>query len=193
VDPGGNGLPPTEGWPAVQKWHIYFLKYPPPTLIHLSHPIYQCLETCSVEVFWLLSQPLVHQGDLVGHHLWLLNFLERIFWPSCELLYSKNTFHPKQERFLHEYPLQKILLPTKIAQQNAALRYHTPQAWSPFWLLKPASEHALARLLPGLSWCWTVLLHSDTCRKPITSITIVLPPFETYLLTLPHIYTMLCK
>jgi hypothetical protein len=38
---------------------------------------------------------------------------------------------------------------------------------SPFWLLKPASEHAHARLLPRLSWSWTVLLPSDTHRKPI--------------------------
>jgi hypothetical protein len=40
---------------------------------------------------------------------------------------------------------------------------------SPFGLLKPASEHACARLLPRLSWHWTVLLHSDIRRKPITS------------------------
>jgi hypothetical protein len=32
---------------------------------------------------------------------------------------------------------------------------------APFWLLKPASEHAHARLLPTLSWNWTVLLLSE--------------------------------
>jgi hypothetical protein len=37
-----------------------------------------------------------------------------------------------------------------------------PQARSPFWLLKPASEHAHACLLPRLSCSWTVLLPSDT-------------------------------
>jgi hypothetical protein len=41
-------------------------------------------------------------------------------------------------------------------------------------------------LLPRLSWSWTVLLPSDTYIKPITSITTVLHPFVTYLLTLPH-------
>jgi hypothetical protein len=40
---------------------------------------------------------------------------------------------------------------------------------------------------PRLSWSWTVLLPSDTYRKPITSITAVLLPFVTYLLTIPHV------
>jgi hypothetical protein len=61
------------------------------------------------------------------------------------------------------------------------------QARSPFWLLKPISEHVHARLLPRLSWSWTVLLPSDTRRKPIKSITTVLLPFVTYLLTLHRI------
>jgi hypothetical protein len=46
-----------------------------------------------------------------------------------------------------------------------------PQAWLPFWLLKPASEHVHVRLLPRLSWTWTVLLPNDIHRKPVTSIT----------------------
>jgi hypothetical protein len=50
----------------------------------------------------------------------------------------------------------------KNAQQNAALRQCTPQAQSPFWLLKLACEHAHARLLPRLSWSWTLLLLCDT-------------------------------
>jgi hypothetical protein len=35
--------------------------------------------------------------------------------------------------------------------------------------------------------CWTVLLPSDTQRKPITSITAVLLPSMIHLLTLPRI------
>jgi hypothetical protein len=42
-------------------------------------------------------------------------------------------------------------------------------------------------LLPTLSWSGTVLLPSDANRKPITSITSVLLPFVSYLLTLPRI------
>jgi hypothetical protein len=45
-----------------------------------------------------------------------------------------------------------------------------------------ATNHA--RLLPRLSKSWTVLLPSDTYRTPITSITAVLLPSVTYLLTL---------
>jgi hypothetical protein len=71
-------------------------------------------------------------------------------------------FHGKQETFLYVYPLHCVLLPTEKAQQNSALRWYTPKARSPFWLLKPASEHAHARLLPTLSWRWTVLVPSDT-------------------------------
>jgi hypothetical protein len=117
--------------------------------------------------------------------------------PPFQPYHQRNVFHPvvkhftrqtlpnrKQETFLYEHPLQWSLLPMKKnnAQQNAALRYYT-QARSPFLLLKPASEHSHAHLLPRLSW--TVLLPSDTNRKPITSITAVLLPFVTYLLTLP--------
>jgi hypothetical protein len=37
------------------------------------------------------------------------------------------------------------------------------------------------------SWSWTVLLPSDTHRKPITSIAVALFPFVTYLLTVSRI------
>jgi uncharacterized membrane protein YqaE (UPF0057 family) len=75
-------------------------------------------------------------------------------------------------------------------QHNAALRQLTPQVRSQFWLLKPASEHAHARLLSSLSLCWNLLLSGDTYRKSIRSITDVLFPFATYLLTLPHIFNI---
>jgi hypothetical protein len=39
-----------------------------------------------------------------------------------------------------------------------------------------------------LSWRWTVLLPSDIHRKPITSITAILLPFVTYLLTPSYIW-----
>jgi hypothetical protein len=51
-------------------------------------------------------------------------------------------------------------------------------------LLNLASEHAHARLLPRLSWSRTVLLPSDTYRKPMTSITAVLLLILISLLTL---------
>jgi hypothetical protein len=56
------------------------------------------------------------------------------------------------------------------AQKNVALRWYTPQAQSPFWLRKPASEHAHTRLLPRLSWSWIALLPTDAHRKSVTFI-----------------------
>jgi hypothetical protein len=69
----------------------------------------------------------------------------------------------------------------KDTQQNSE---YTHETRSPFWLLKPASDHAHARLLPRLSWSWTVLLPSDTLTNPVKSIRAVLLAFMTYLLTL---------
>jgi hypothetical protein len=71
-------------------------------------------------------------------------------------------------------------------QQNFALLY-TPQARSPFWLLKPASEIRMSGLLPRRSWSWIVLLPNGAHRKHITSIKAVLRPFIIYLPTLPRI------
>jgi hypothetical protein len=81
----------------------------------------------------------------------------------------------------------EFFFPQRKTQQNAVFRQYIRQGRSPFWLLKPASEHVHAHLLLRLSWNWIVLLPSDIHRKPITSITTVLLPSVTYLLTLPSI------
>jgi hypothetical protein len=82
--------------------------------------------------------------------------------------------------------LHRVLFPTKNPQQNAALRPYTPQARSPFWLQKPASEHGQVGVLPRLLWSWTLQPPTDTNRKLITSITAVLLLFVTCLLTIPR-------
>jgi hypothetical protein len=61
--------------------------------------------------------------------------------------------------------------PQKRTTKSVLLWYY-PQAPSPIWLLKPDSEHVNARLLPRLSWSWTVLLPSDTHREALTSVTV---------------------
>jgi hypothetical protein len=114
-------------------------------------------------------------------HKWNVCHVSR---PSCEPLYMANTSLHKQETFLFEYPLHWVLTPTKNVQQNAALRWYILQAWSLFWLMKPASEHAHVRLLPRMSWSWTVLLPIDTHRKPITSITAYFHLWHIYWLSL---------
>jgi hypothetical protein len=113
-----------------------------------------------------------------------------------QLLHQRKVCHPVVNRFtlqtlpkinMNHFFMDILCISPFVhinAQQNAAFRYYTPQALSPFWLQKPASEHGHARLL--LSWSCTVLLPSDTHRKPITSITAVLLPFVTYSLTLPR-------
>jgi hypothetical protein len=128
----------------------------------LLSPYHQCFETRSIEVFCLFSQPLPH---LAGYYLQLSNVLGRISRLSYEPFYATNTSHRKQETFLYAYLGTESFYPHKSTQQNAALRYYTPHARSPFWLLKPASKHAHTRLLPRLSWSWTVLLPSDTNRN----------------------------
>jgi hypothetical protein len=159
----------------LKKKHL-FLDISSTNIDTLVPSLYQCVETRSIEVFWLLSATSAPPFQLF------------VMPPSCEPLYSTNTSHRKQETFLYEYPLQRVLLPAKkkkrTTQRSSSVKH--PQARSPLWLLKPAPEHA--PLLPRLSWSWTVLLPSDTHRKPITTITAVLLPFVTYLLTLPRIW-----
>jgi hypothetical protein len=104
-------------------------------------------------------------------------------------LYATNTSHRRQETFLYEYPLHWVRLPTKKRTTERFCTVVHPQAWLPFLLLKPASKHAHEVLLPTLSWSWTVLLPSDTYRKPVTSTIAVLLPFVTYLLALHRILT----
>jgi hypothetical protein len=59
----------------------------------------------------LLSQS--QQADLVGQHLRLSNVLGRIYRLNCEPLYVTNISHRKHETFRYEYPLQRVILPTK--------------------------------------------------------------------------------
>jgi hypothetical protein len=78
------------------KKHSFFDR--PSTNIDIFVPsLYLRAETRSIEVFWILYQPLSH---LVGHHLRLSNVLERISWPYCEPLYATDTSHRKHDTFL---------------------------------------------------------------------------------------------
>jgi hypothetical protein len=102
--------------------------------------------------------------------------------PFQPLRHQRNVCHAVVNRFTRQtvptVNRKKILISLALSpsahkrhtNQNAALLYYIPQTRSPFWLLKPASEQAHTRLLPRLSWSWTVLLPSDTYRKPSVSI-----------------------
>jgi hypothetical protein len=99
------------------KTHLY-LDISSTNIDTLVPLLYQCVETHSIEVFWLMSQPLPH---LIAYHLRLSNIFERSLRPSCELLYVTNTSHRKQKTFLYEHPLHWVLLPTK--KNNRRLFY----------------------------------------------------------------------
>jgi hypothetical protein len=81
---------------------------------------YQCVETRSiqVEVFLLLSQSLPH----LRFNLFVIS---EMFAAKAETLYATDTSHRKKETYLYEYPLHWVLLPTKMAQHNAVLRFYT--------------------------------------------------------------------
>jgi hypothetical protein len=153
---------------------IHFSGYPSPTSIHLPHRFTRASKSfdCCLRHF--------RTSDLTSSSARRLS-------PRCKSLYVKKTSHRKHF-FMKILCIESFCLHTKkTAQQNVAFEKHITRALSPFWLLKSVSEHAHAHLLPRLPWSWTVLLHSDAHRNPVTSITAVLLPFVAYLLTLPHI------
>jgi hypothetical protein len=149
------------------------------TLVSL---LYQCFETRSREVFWLLSQLLPH---LVGHHLRFSNVLERITRASCEPLYTTNTSARKQKTFIYEsVALSPFVLKKRTTERCSSVVLYTPQALSPFWLLNQHLNMFKHVCYLDCHEARTVLLPSDTHRKPITSMTDDLLPFVTYLLIL---------
>jgi hypothetical protein len=79
--------------------------------------------------------------------------------------FTRETFPTVNWKYCYKNILWIEFLSTKNAKQNVCSSVLYPKARSPFWLLKPASEHEHARLLPRLSWSWTVLLPSDTYRN----------------------------
>jgi hypothetical protein len=131
-------------------------------------------------------------------HRGLLTVVSATYAPPFRpLRHQRNVCHPAVNRFTRQ------TLPTvdrkHFFMNILCIEYFCPQkkcttelcpsvvhTSSTFTILtcKPVSEHAQVRLLPGLSWSWTVLLPSDTHRKPVTSIIVVLLAFVTYLLTL---------
>jgi hypothetical protein len=137
------------------------------SIVILLSPRINCSTHCT-DNFSRKSQ----HGDLVGHNLRLSNVLERTSRPSCKSLYATNTSHCKQETFPYEYPLHLVILSIKM--HNRTLPYNsTPLSMVTVRLPKPASEPA-----------HVFLLTSEAHRKSITSITAVLLPFVTHLLTI---------
>jgi hypothetical protein len=123
--------------------------------------------------FWLLSQPLSH---LSSNIIISATRLPR----SCGQLYAINTSQRKQEINLYEYPLNWVLLPTK-KHSRTLFFVSIPLKHGrhfDYWN-QPLNMHMRICYL----CCYLV-----TYRKSIMSITAVLFPFVSYLLTFPRVY-----
>jgi hypothetical protein len=103
--------------------NIYFSTYPPPTWIHLSCLFTQSVETRSIQFYRLLSQPISHVSFIIfNFRMSLREFLDPAAGSSTEQAL------PTVSR---KHLFMNILCPQR-AQENAAFRYYTPQAQSPF-------------------------------------------------------------
>jgi hypothetical protein len=151
----------------IWNWENYlFLAISSTNTDTLALYLYQCFETRSIEVFFNVVSA---NSAPPFHYLRISNILERISRPNCEPLYTTNTSDCKQETFLCEYPLHWVHLATKKKTQNNKLLFGiTPLKHGchfDYWIQRMRVCYL------RLSWSWTVLLPSDTHRKPLTSIT----------------------
>jgi hypothetical protein len=146
------------------------LEYPPPT------SLYQCVETRSIQVFWLLSQPFPR------HRINLLVISETFLEPVVNRFRRQTLPTANRKHFFMNILCIESFCPQKMHNRTVLLGSTLKHGRHFDYWKQPAHT----RLLPRLSCSWTVLLPSDTHRKPITSITAVLLPLVTYLLTLPR-------
>jgi hypothetical protein len=94
----------------IRTWKRHlFLDISSTNIGTLVSSLYQCVETHSKEVFWLLSQPLPRFRTSVSTS----SSSVKRFPPSCEPLYATDTSHPKLETLLYKCPLHWFLLPTR--------------------------------------------------------------------------------
>jgi hypothetical protein len=153
--------------------------YPPPTLIRLSYR------------FTSASKPAAGSRlncclDSFRTSLSTSSSSENRLPPICELLYATNTFHRKQELLLYEYPLHRIFLPIKthnwmLLFDNTLLKHGRHfDYWNQPLNMRMCVCY-LHRHASGL--CCYLVIHIENL---ITSITAVLLPCVTYLLTLPR-------
>jgi hypothetical protein len=112
--------------------------------------------------------------------------LERAWENLCTQLWTALHYkHHRKQKHYYEYPLHWVLLPTKM--YNRTLLFGSILLWYgrhfDYWH-QPLNMRMCVCYLD--TWNWTVLLPSDTHREAITSITTVLLPSVTCLLTLPR-------
>jgi hypothetical protein len=138
--------------------------------IHTLVPsLYQCVETRSIKLF--RDSCLSYFRSSVSNSSSLANRL-----PPSPNGFTRWTIPiVNRKHFFINIPSTESSCSQLTHNRKLLFGSTIPQARSPFWLLKSASEHAHARLLPTLSRSWTALLPRDTQRKCIISIAAVLP------------------
>jgi hypothetical protein len=167
--------------PKLQQNFTVLCRIRDATVLH-----YLSLSSCQLEstlppaAKLLLSQ--CQQGDLVGHHLRLSNILERISRLSCEPLYATNTSHRKQETFLCYVLCIESFSTTKSYNKTLFLGSTLLKHGRRFdYWNEPLNIRMRVCYLScheaGL--CSHVVIHIESP----TSITALLLPFLTYLLT----------
>jgi hypothetical protein len=130
--------------------------------------LYQCVETRSVKVSLLFSQPLPHlRFILCEFRTSFREFLDRAVNCLC------HKHHHKQEILIYEYPLHWVLMPYKNAQEETALRYYT---------LKQ-SRHFDHRNQPQdmrMRVCYVHCHEADLCSYLVIHIEILLHPLNLF-------------
>jgi hypothetical protein len=135
---------------------------------------YQCVETRSMEVFdcylshirTSVSNSSRHQRNVCYS---VLNRFARQTLPTVKSKYF----------FMNVLCTESFCPKRRTTERCSSVVYS--QVWSPFRLLKPASEHVHARLLARLSRSWTVLYL-------VIHIVNLLRPLQLFYFHLWHIY-----
>jgi hypothetical protein len=162
--------------------YVYFSVHPPPTSIHLSHLFISASKPAAQESFdCCFSYSCTLQGIICDFRMYLREFLDSVV--NRFTRQTRLTVNRKHSSWI-SLRIESFCPQRRQIEECSSVVYI--QVKSSFWLLKPASEHEHAYLLPRLSWRWIVLLPSETRRKTITSVTAVFLPFMICLLTLPR-------
>jgi hypothetical protein len=132
--------------------NFYFSTYASPTLIHLSHRFTSASEQQSF--YCCLSLLRVRSGIICYFWTSLTEFLD----PVVNRFTRQTLPNENRKHFFIDISYIESLCPQRA---NA-------QAWSPFWLLKLASKHAHAHLLPILPWlCCYLVIHIENALLPL--------------------------
>jgi hypothetical protein len=157
------------------SWHILHQHW------YTVPSLYQCVETRSIEVFWLLSQPLPHLRFIICD--FRTSFREFLA-PCDEPLYATNTIKRKHLFLLISFALSPLAHKTSTRELCCSVVYYSSMVViltteTSLWRCACAS----ATDCDEAGLCCYIVIHT---RQPITSMTAVLLPFLIYLLTPPR-------